>query len=444
MTLVENVLQTAGANIISNAKDLFQQGLKNFVHDTNLDTNGMERKAIEAAYEAFKKLHLEDLIKGEYVGGQAGKLSGLKIPNIKINGTEIDTQDLINDPEAVLRKAATTLAEKEIDKAIQGKVGETLKKYGVGQILTDEVKELIRATILGAKYSISRNPSIKETVEKVAKEGIVNYYNSIVEMMESPDWQNKQLKPLKDLVDKGVTGFNDVTGKVTGEIGKIGEKLNGEIDKITGKLDEISKMDIANEISKLIEKNLDVGGIFGKFDEQLKKFGLDKIGLGSTSEIINKHLGKLIDSTGIQKELSKIKEISDKVREAKEYIKKYETLVMNEIKAFEEKARQYILELEAEFAKQLLNFVNIVLIGDLAKFFSQMFGIDLSEGVGSLLGSIGGGLLGNISGDLLGGLGSELIGGVGGDLIGSAIDGISGSIGGSIGDAIGSIGGGIF
>ena len=372
MSLIDNVLKTAEKTVVSNIQNLKQQGIKKFVHDAGVDVNGMTQDALMAAYEDFKNRHLDELVNGEYLGKQAQQFGELltysaeeikkQASTISIKGTKIDTQELFSNPQAALHNAAEAMVDKEIDKVVQDKVGQVLQQYGIisgdTKRAKDEVVDLIRNTIRGTKNSIFRNPDIKAGMMSIAEGAINDYYKSAVEMLENAEWQQKQLKPLNDMIDKGFSQLDDVQKKLGGQIDDINKKID--------KLDEIAKMDLAKEINDQITGKLDINGRLADLNKKLGMFGLDQGTLNAIGGNLNNQIVGVVNQNlgpTIQNSIVKMGEISQRVAEVKQYVQKYEDFVKNEIKAFEDKAKEYIKQIETELINTVLSSVHLKLGG---------------------------------------------------------------------------------
>lgn len=377
MSLINEVLKTAEKTVAGNAQSLLQQGLKKFVDDAGIDVGSMSKEDILTAYEDFKSKHLDELINGEYLGEQAQQLSELltydvekikeQISSVSINGMKMDPQEILNSPNAVLHNAAEVMVNQQIDKIVEDKALALFQQYGIdlGSKPKEEVVGIIRDTIRGTRNSIFRNPEIKANMISKAEEAINNYYKSALEMLENPEWQEKQLKPLNDIVDKGLGQVGEFQKKLEGELGN----LSKEVDKITSKIDEISKMDIAKEINDQILGKFDANGQLKDFNEMLGLFGLEKNGLDGIGGCLNTDItgimGGGLDKT-IHDNVIKMNEITQRVTEVKQYVQKYEDFVKNEIKAFEDKAKEFIKQIETELINTVLSAVHLKL-GDSIK-----------------------------------------------------------------------------
>lgn len=373
MNLIKSVLKNAEKTVNSNIESLRQTGLKKFVRDTGLDINGMSVEDLQKAYEEFKNQNVGKLVNGEYLGDLAKNFEDVltyseeeikkQVSQISIKGVKIDTQQLLTSPEAALRSAAEGFVDKEIDKVVQSKVGDILAQAGVitDDNQVDQIKELIRNTIRGTKNSIFRDPEIKQKLLDYAQGAVNNYYQSVVQMLENPDWAQKQLKPLNDMVDKGLGELNKVTGEI--------DKISGEIDKYANKLSELEKLDIAKEINGMITGQLDIEGNLTKLNNQLGMFGLDQSSIGAISGALNASITNTVTSAlgpTIQNSITQLGDINKEVAKVQEYVKQYEDYVKKEIQAFESKAKDYIKQLESELISSILSSVHLKL-GDSLK-----------------------------------------------------------------------------
>lgn len=373
MDLIKSVLKNAERTVNSNIESLRQTGLKKFVRDTGLDINGMSVEDLQKAYEEFKNQNVGKLVNGEYLGDLARNFEDVltyseeeikkQVSQISINGVKIDTQQLLTSPDAALRSAAEGFVDKEIDKVVQSKVGDILAQAGVitDDNQVDQIKELIRNTIRGTKNSIFRDPEIKQKLLDYAQGAVNNYYQSVVQMLESPDWAQKQLKPLNDMVDKGFGELDKATGEIS--------KISGEIDKYANKLSELEKLDIAKEINGMVTGQLDIEGNLTKLNSQLGMFGLDQSSIGAISGALNASVTNTVTSAlgpTIQNSITQLGDINKEVAKVQEYVKQYEDYVKKEIQAFESKAKDYIKQLESELISSILSSVHLKL-GDSLK-----------------------------------------------------------------------------
>ena len=278
----------------------------------------------------------------------------------------IDTTALMTNPEAVLHNTAEAMIDKELDRAVQGKVGEVLKQYGLvpGQRMKDEVKDLVRNTIRGTKNSIFRNPDLKAGLVSVAEDAVNKYYQSAVELLENKDWQEKQLKPLNNMIDKEFKQLDGLQDKINNKIGD----FNSQMDKAAKKLSELEKLDIAKEINSEVTDKLNIGGQLNDINKKLGMFGLDQTSLDAVSKNLNGQIAGAINNElapAIQKNIEKLGDINKRVEEVKKYVQKYEDYVKNEIKAFEDKAKEYIKNIESQLLSTVLSSVHLKLGGDL-------------------------------------------------------------------------------
>ena len=376
MNLIDNVLKTAEKTVTSNIQNLRQQGMKKFVQETGIDVTNLTPEVLNSAYEKFKGQNLDKLVNGEYLGEQAKHFSDLltysaeelkkEAATISIHGTEIDTAALMTNPEAVLHNTAEAMIDKELDKAVQGKVGEVLKQYGLvpGQRMKDEVKDLVRNTIRGTKNSIFRNPDLKAGLVSAAEDAVNKYYKSAVELLENKDWQEKQLKPLNNMIDKEFKQLDGLQDKLNSKMGD----FNKSMDKAFNKLSELEKLDIAKEINSEVTDKLNIGGRLNDINKKLGMFGLDQTSLDAVSKNLNGQIAGAINNElapAIQKNIEKLGDINKKVEEVKKYVQKYEDYVKNEIKAFEDKAKEYIKNIESQLLSTVLASVHLKLGGGL-------------------------------------------------------------------------------
>lgn len=359
MSLIDNVLKTAEKTVVSNVQNLRQQGLKKFVQDAGIDPNGMTQEALLSAYEKFKQFNADKLVNGEYLGDQAKQFGDLltysadeikkQASTISIHGTKIDTVDLLKSPAAVLHKTAETMIDKELDKAVQGKVGAVLKQYGIvpGKRVKDEIRDVVRNTIRGTKNSIFRDPALKAGMVAAAEDAVNRYYQSALELLENKDWQDKQLKPLNDMIQ--------------GETNKVFDEIN----KYSNKLTELEKLDIAKEINGAITGNLStMTSRLNDINKQLEMLGLNQTSLDMVSKDLNGQINGVINNElapAIQSNIKKLGDVSKRVEEVQRYVQKYEDYIKNEIKAFENKAKEYIKNIEAQLLSTVLASVHLKL-----------------------------------------------------------------------------------
>ena len=376
MNLIDNVLKTAEKTVTSNIQNLRQQGMKKFVQETGIDVTNLTPEALNSAYEKFKGQNLDKLVNGEYLGEQAKHFGDLltysaeelkkEAATISIHGTKIDTTALMTNPEAVLHNTAEAMIDKELDKAVQGKVGEVLKQYGLvpGQRVKDEIKDLVRNTIRGTKNSIFRNPDLKAGLVSAAEDAVNKYYKSAIELLENKDWQEKQLKPLNNMIDKEFKQLDGLQDKLNSKIGD----FNSQMDKAAKKLSELEKLDIAKEINSEVTDKLNISGRLNDINKKLGMFGLDQTSLDAVSKNLNGQITGAINNElapAIQKNIEKLGDINKRVEEVKKYVQKYEDYVKNEIKAFEDKAKEYIKNIESQLLSTVLSSVHLKLGGDL-------------------------------------------------------------------------------
>ena len=374
MNLIDNVLKTAEKTVVSNVQNLRQQGVKKFIQDSGIDTSGMTQEALMTAYNAFKSKHPEQLLNGEYLGNQVKQFSELltyskdkikeEAQTISIHGYKMNTKDLMTNPQAVLHNTAETMVDQEIDRIVQGKVGNILKQHGIitGDRPNDEVRDLIRNTIRGTKNSIFKDPELKQKMVNIAEDGVNAYYKSVVEMLENPDWQQKQLKPLNDIVNKQFDKLDGLQGNLNSKM----DDLNKNISKYSNKLDALSKLDLAKEINQQVTGKLDISGQLEEMNKKLGMFGLDQTSLDFISKDLNNQItGTVNNQLGptIQKSISKLGDINKKVVEVQQYVQKYEDFIKNEIKAFEDKAKEYIKNIETKLVSTILSSVHLKLGG---------------------------------------------------------------------------------
>ena len=272
----------------------------------------------------------------------------------------------MTNPEAVLHNTAEAMIDKELDKAVQGKVGEVLKQYGLvpGQRVKDEIKDLVRNTIRGTKNSIFRNPGLKAGLVSAAEDAVNKYYKSAIELLENKDWQEKQLKPLNNMIDKEFKQLDGLQDKLNSKIGD----LNSQMDKAAKKLSELEKLDIAKEINSEVTDKLNISGRLNDINKKLGMFGLDQTSLDAVSKNLNGQITGAINNElapAIQKNIEKLGDINKRVEEVKKYVQKYEDYVKNEIKAFEDKAKEYIKNIESQLLSTVLSSVHLKLGGDL-------------------------------------------------------------------------------
>lgn len=376
MNLIDNVLKTAEKTVTSNIQNLRQQGMKKFVQETGIDVTNLTPEALNSAYEKFKGQNLDKLVNGEYLGEQAkhfGDLLTYSVDEIKkqaatlsVHGVKIDTTELLTNPQAVLHNTAETMIDKELDRAVQGKVGEVLKQYGLvpGQRIKDEVKDLVRNTIRGTKNSIFRNPDLKAGLVSAAEDAINKYYQSAIELLENKEWQEKQLKPLNNMIDEQFKKLDGVQNTIDSKI----SDFNGKMDKVTNKLSELEKLDIAKEINSEVSDKLNINGRLNDINKKLGMFGLDQTSLDIISKNLNGQITGVINNElapAIQKNIEKLGDINKRVEEVKKYIQKYEDYIKNEIKAFENKAKEYIKNFESKLLSTVLSSVHLKLGGGL-------------------------------------------------------------------------------
>ena len=376
MSLIDNVLKTAEKTVVSNVQNLRQQGMKKFIQETGIDVTNLTPEALTTAYEKFKGQNLDKLVNGEYLGNQAKQFGDLltysaeelkkEASTLSIHGTKVDTTELLTNPKAVLHKTAETMIDQELDKAVQGKVGAVLKQYGLisGRSANDEVKQLIRNTIRGTKNSIFRNPDLKAGLVAAAEDAVNKYYKSAIEVLENKDWQNKQLKPLNNMIDKQFKELDGIQNQVNDKL----NDFNNKVDKLANKLTELEKLDIAKEINGEITNKLNIGGRLNDINKQLGMFGLEQSSLDVISKNLNGQIAGAINNDlapAIQKNIEKLGDISKRVEEAKKYVQKYEDYIKNEIKAFENKAKEYIKNFESKLLSTVLSSVHLKLGGGL-------------------------------------------------------------------------------
>lgn len=372
MNLIDSVLKSATKAITKNVENLKQQGIKKFIQDSGLKTEGMTQEAILTAYNNFKAKNPDKLVNGEYLGKDAKQVNEIlsnteenvkkEAEKITDKGQKIKTKELLKNPKAVLHYTAETIVDKKIDEAVQGKVGEILKKYKLikGQRPNDEVRDLIRNTIRGTKNSIFRDPTLKANLTKAANTALDDYYKAVIELLENPDWQSEQLKPLNDMIGKQFSKINDAQNKLNSKFGDI----NSELEKYKNKLNALEKLDIAKQINDQVHGKLDLNSRLSELNDKLGMFGLEQQSVNFIGDSLNKQLADKLNkelAPSIKDNIAKLDKINKRVAEVQKYVQKYEDYVKKEIAAFENKAKDYIKKMETKLLSSVLASVHLKL-----------------------------------------------------------------------------------